>query len=126
MKHQSQIIYFDTLTASATVNTGFLARLEYIAGTTRTFVHADKSEGNLVADVNGQSKLFGSGVSLDSINGCFEFERFVTFRVKVIKPEVLEEPSVTTLPDTGPGFGLILLFGSVPAGIAIRKLRNVI
>ena len=117
---------FDTLTDSATVNTAFLARLEYIAGTTRTFVHSDKSEGDLIADVNAQSKLFTSGVSLDSMNGCFEFERFITFRVKVIKPEILEETPVTVLPDTGPGLGLMLLLGSVPVGLAIRKLRNVI
>ncbi|OGY26108.1 MAG: hypothetical protein A2Z11_04370 [Candidatus Woykebacteria bacterium RBG_16_43_9] len=120
---------FDTLTDTATVTTSFLARLEYIPGTTRTFVHADKSDGVLVADVSGQSKLFTSGVSLDTIKGCFEFERFVTFKVKVIKPQVLEvppkeQPPVTTLPDTGPGAAAILILGSVPAGLAIRALRR--
>jgi hypothetical protein len=117
---------FATISDTATVSTPYLARLEYIPGTTRTFVHADKSEGVLVPDVNGRSKLFSSGVSLGDVKGCFELERFVTFKVKVIKPEVLKEPPVviTTLPDTGPGAVAILLFGSVPAGLAIRAIRR--
>ncbi|MEX0621942.1 MAG: hypothetical protein WD187_03040 [Candidatus Woykebacteria bacterium] len=117
---------FDTISDTATVTTPYFARLEYIPGTTRTFVHADKSEGQLVADVNGQSKLFSSGVSLKTIKGCFEFERFVTFKVKVIKPEVLEEKEVpvSVLPDTGPGLAMLLLFGSVPAGLALKKFRR--
>ena len=112
---------FGTLTDTANAHTAFVGRLEYIPGTTRTFVHADHSEGVLIADENGQSKLFGSGVSLDTIKGCFEFERFVTFRVKVIKPEVLAPPE---LPNTGPGAALLLIFGTIPAGWAIRTLRR--
>jgi len=113
---------FGTLTDTATVNTPFVGRLEYIPGTTRTFVHADHSEGVLIPDEAGQSKLFGSGVSLDNIKGCFEFERFVTFRVKVVKPEVLETPPV--LPNTGSTAGLILLFGSIPTGLVVSRLRK--
>jgi hypothetical protein len=62
---------FSTLTDTATVNTAFVGRLEYIPGTTRTFVHADPTDGVLVPDENSTSKLFGSGVSLDNIKGCF-------------------------------------------------------
>ncbi|HEX7456580.1 MAG TPA: hypothetical protein VF303_03890 [Candidatus Nanoarchaeia archaeon] len=117
---------FDTLTDTATVTTSFLGRLEYIPGTTRTYVHADDSGGKLVPDEAGQSKLFTSGVSLGTIDGCFEFERFVTFRVKVIKPEVLVEaqPLIKQLPDTGPGLGLVLLFAGMPAGLVLRTLRR--
>ena len=117
---------FDALSASASVSTSFLARLEYIPGTTRTFVHADKSDGELISDINGQSRLFSKGVSLEDIKGCFEFERFITFQVKVIKPEVLaaKTGAVSTLPDTGPGLGLIALFGSIPAGLALRKFKK--
>jgi len=113
---------FGTLTDTANANTAFVGRLEYIPGTTRTFVHADHSEGVLIADENGQSKLFGSGVSLDTVKGCFEFERFITFRVKVVKPEVLGPPA--ELPVTGPGATLLLLFASVPAGLVLRILRK--
>ncbi|OGY26735.1 MAG: hypothetical protein A2Z42_01220 [Candidatus Woykebacteria bacterium RBG_19FT_COMBO_43_10] len=117
---------FNGISDTATVTTAFLSRLEYIPGTTRTFGHADKSEGELVADINGQSKLFDRGVSLGNIKGCFEFERFVTFQVKVIKPEVLAAKAVpvSTLPDTGPGLGLITLFGGIPAGLALRKFKK--
>jgi hypothetical protein len=112
---------FNTITDSANVTTPYLARLEYIPGTTRTFVHADSGDGTLVTDVNGQSKLFTSGVSLSTVKGCFEFERFVTFKAKVIKPEVKKLPPITQLPDTGPSAGVIFLLGSVPAGIVLRK-----
>lgn len=117
---------FTTLTDTANVHTSFVGRLEYIPGTTRTFVHADKTDGMLIADENGKSKLFTSGVSLDTMKGCFEFERFVTFRVKVIKPEVKEIKEVPpVLPVTGPGTaGLLLLLGSIPTGWALRALRK--
>src|SRR4030042_2528287 len=116
---------FDTLSDTATVTTSFLARLEYIPGTTRTFVHADDSDGELIADENGQSKLFTSGVELGTVKGCFEFERFVTFQVKVIKPEVLSSKGpVSELPTTGPGLGLDLLFGGASAGVALRRLKK--
>src|SRR4030043_459599 len=115
---------FSTLSDTAIVNTPFVGRLEYIPGTTKTFVHADTSGGVLVADVNGQSKLFtSSGVSLGNIKGCFEFERFITFKVKVVKPEVLPTPT-PELPNTGPGAGLLLLLGSVPAGYAVLFLKR--
>jgi len=116
---------FDTLSDTATVTTSFLARLEYIPGTTRTFVHADDSDGELIADENGQSKLFTSGVELGTVKGCFEFERFITFQVKVIKPEGLSSKGpVSELPNTGPGLGLALLFGGASAGVALRRLKK--
>jgi uncharacterized repeat protein (TIGR01451 family) len=111
------------LTVTAIVNTAFVGRLEYIVGSTKTFVHADKSAGVAVADVNGKSALFGNGIALGGVKGCFEFERFVTFRAKVIKPEVLVTPP-TELPDTGPTAGLIVLASTVPAGLILRKLKN--
>ena len=115
---------FSTLTDTAIVNTPFVGRLEYIPGTTRTFVHADNSAGVLVPDVNGQSELFtSSGVSLGNIKGCFEFERFITFEVKVVKPEVLPAPT-QELPNTGPGDSLLLLLGTIPAGYAVRFLKR--
>jgi hypothetical protein len=111
---------FTTLTSTATVGTPFVGRLEYIKNTTRIFGHADNSDGQLVPDVNGKSKIFTSGVKFAEMQGCFEFEKFVTFKVKVIKPEV--KATVPVLPDTGPGAGLLaLLGGSVPAGVLIRK-----
>ena len=118
---------FTTISDKAIVTTEFFGRLEYIPGTTRVFGHADDTDGELVADVNGKSKLFGNGVKFAEMKGCFEFERFVIFQAKVIKPEVLGPPPPTKLPDTGPGTaGMILLFGSVPAGIAFRFLRRTI
>lgn len=114
---------FTTLVDTATVNTPFVGRLEYIPNTTRVFGHADNSEGTLVPDVNGKSALFSTGVKFDEMKGCFEFEKFVTFRVKVIKPEVKEVPPV--LPDTGPGaVGLGILASSVPAGILIKRFKS--
>jgi len=114
---------FTTLSDTASVNTPFVGRLEYIPNTTRVYGHADNSQGTLVADVNGKSKLFTTGVTFNEMKGCFEFERFVTFKVKVIKPEVKEIPPI--LPDTGPSAGLIVLLGSsLPAGIFLKKFRS--
>ena len=73
------------------------------------------------AEVN---KLFGKGLALGDIHGTFEFAKVIEYKAK--SSEVKSVTTVTTLPDTGPGLGLILLLGTVPAGIAIRKLRNVI
>ena len=115
---------FNTIEDTANVHTPFVGRLEYISGTTRTFVHADKSDGLLVTDENGQSKLFTSGVEIGQVKGCFEFERFITFKVKVIKPEVLGPTPPPVLPVTGPGAGLILLLGTIPAGFALRALKR--
>lgn len=70
------------------------------------------------------NKLFGKGLALGDINGTFEFAKVIEYKAK--SSEVKSVTTVTTLPDTGPGLGLILLLGTVPAGIAIRKLRNVI
>lgn len=113
---------FTTLSDTASVSTPFVGRLEYIPNTTRVFTHADNTGGTLVPDESGKSKLFGSGVKFDEMQGCFEFERFVTFKVKVIKPEVKDIPP--QLPDTGPGaVALGLLAGTVPAGVLIKKFK---
>jgi len=115
---------FTTISSTANVNTAFVGRLEYVPNTTRVFGHADNSEGSLVADVSGKSKLFTTGVKFDEMKGCFEFEKFVTFRVKVIKPEVKEFPP-QELPNTGPSAGLFALLGSVvPAGFILKKFRT--
>lgn len=72
------------------------------------------------AEVN---KLFGDGLAFGNIHGTFEHAKVIEYRAKI--SQVLGPPPPTQLPDTGPGTaGMILLFGSVPAGIAFRFLRR--
>ena len=76
-----------------------------------------------VAEVD---KLFNSGYELGDIHGTFEFAKVIEYKAKASSVKDLPPTEIVQLPDTGPGLGLMLLLGSVPVGLAIRKLRNVI
>lgn len=78
--------------------------------------------GNTIKKLsNGEvKKLFGSGLSLGEIHGTFEYAKVIEYKAKVSSVLGPEKPPV--LPDTGPSAGLlVLLGGSVPAGVLIRK-----
>lgn len=78
-----------------------------------------------ILNVSEVDKLFNSGLELGDIHGTFEFAKVIEYKAKASSVKDIP-PTIVELPDTGPGFGLMLLLGSVPAGIAIRKFRNVI
>ncbi len=71
------------------------------------------------------NKLFEGGLGLGDIHGTFEFAKVIEYKAKASSVKDTP-PTVVELPDTGPGLGLMLLLGSVPVGLAIRKFRNVI
>ncbi len=68
------------------------------------------------AEVN---KFFGSGLALNDIHGTFEYAKVIEYKAKI--SSVKDIPPVQELPDTGPAAGVILLLGSIPAGIVLRK-----
>jgi hypothetical protein len=68
------------------------------------------------AEVN---KFFGKGLSLGDIHGTFEHAKVIEYKAKI--SQVKDIPPVQQLPDTGPAAGVILLLGSIPTGIVLRK-----
>lgn len=68
------------------------------------------------AEVN---KFFGKGLALGDIHGTFEHAKVVEYKAKI--SQVKDIPPVHELPDTGPAAGVILLLGSIPTGIVLRK-----
>lgn len=115
-------------TATATLNTATALGVRYVAGSTKIIDHF----GNVtnVADVGGTSPLFTTaGLNLGDQQGCFEFEKFVTFQVTttavaaaVTPPPTVAKPAV--LPATGPESAIqLLLAGMIPAGALIRRFR---
>ena len=112
-----------SFSVTSTLNTATSLGLKYVAGSTKIINH----NGNVtaVADVGGTSPLFtAAGLSLGDQQGCFEFEKFVTFQVTTTSVLAASAPVASTLPNTGPESLPILIFSAmVPAGAMIRRIR---
>ena len=84
---------------------GVQGRAEYVAGTTRSFKN---SNGQFVFDKNLPDGITqNSGLNLGDINGCWQYAKLITFRVKVrgvtsflMDKQVRVEPSTTWLQST--------------------------
>jgi hypothetical protein len=58
-----------------------LAKLEYVTGSTKLYNHDNQLVGSLPDGVTA------GGVSVGNINGCWEFEKWVIFKAKVVAKE---------------------------------------
>ncbi len=68
------------------------------------------------------NQLFGSGLNLGDVNGTFEFAKVIEYKAKI--SEVLNTPpSTPELPNTGAGSTLLLLLGTIPAGLILRAIK---
>ena len=82
--------------------------------------------GNTIKTLNSTevAKLFGAGYKLGDIHGTFEFAKVIEYKAKASQVKEVPPTQVVELPDTGPGVGLLLLAGSAPVGLAIKRLRR--
>lgn len=82
--------------------------------------------GNTIKTLNSTEagKLFGAGYKLGDIHGTFEFAKVIEYKAKASQVKEVPPTQVVELPNTGPGVGLLLLAGSAPVGLAIKRLRR--
>ncbi len=85
----------DLQSDTATINISSEQSLSYIPGTTKWFGHNDNT-GTPIPDINGTSPLLtAQGYHINEVKGCWEFEAWLYFDVKVSEEMVTELFKIT-------------------------------
>ncbi len=88
------------MTQSVGVNLGTSQTLQYVSGSARWYPNrADWQSAGSTAFPNGQSEsqLFGSGINIGSVQGCWEYSGAIVFQMRAGSTTATQDLSITKL-----------------------------